>query len=52
MDIQRFVAAILDPASYETLYPGCGLMHADTNADGLINMSDYLPFVQLLLSTP
>ena len=44
-DIQIFVAALLVPGQFIS----CDIQRADINGDGLINMNDCQPFVQLLL---
>lgn len=48
-DIEPFTLALLDPPTWLTLYPDCGLAHWDPNADGLLNDFDIDPFVHVLL---
>lgn len=52
LDIQRFVNAVLDPVAYALDNPGCSVLHADVNADGIVNQADCNPFMQLLLGAP
>jgi outer membrane protein assembly factor BamB len=47
-DIDPFVLALTDPASYAGMYPACDEMYADINADGVVNAFDIDPFVALL----
>ncbi|TWT45123.1 hypothetical protein RAS1_15450 [Phycisphaerae bacterium RAS1] len=49
LDINAFVAAIIDPAQYALLYPCCPLANADINGDGHVDVIDINPFVALLL---
>lgn len=48
-DIEPFIAALLSPANYATLYPDCDLMLADINQSGLVDAFDVEPFINLLL---
>jgi hypothetical protein len=50
-DIQGFVLALTDPATYSSTAPGwdCTLLNADVNLDGARNGQDIAPFVQLLI---
>jgi hypothetical protein len=47
-DVEPFIAALLDPASYALAYPDCDLMLADANGDRVLNAFDIEPFVALL----
>jgi hypothetical protein len=47
-DINPFVLALSDPASYANEVPGCPLANADANGDGSVNFDDISPFVDLL----
>lgn len=49
MDIDSFVLALLDPAAYSTVFPGCDVTRADLNHDGSLNGGDLQAFVALLL---
>ncbi|MGH8248510.1 MAG: hypothetical protein ACREUU_18995, partial [Gammaproteobacteria bacterium] len=50
-DIDAFVLALLDPATYEQQYPGLPWrIYADLNADGAVNNFDIDPFVECLLN--
>jgi len=48
-DINPFVMALTDPASYADAYPDCDCMNGDANGDGVVNFDDINPFVDLLL---
>jgi hypothetical protein len=48
-DISAFVLALLDPAGYAALFPGCDVCHSDLNADSFVDLSDINAFVQALL---
>jgi hypothetical protein len=47
-DIDPFVLALTDPASYTAKYPQCTLVNADCNGDGKVDAFDIDPFVALL----
>ncbi|MGE0478890.1 MAG: immunoglobulin domain-containing protein [Phycisphaerae bacterium] len=47
-DIDAFLVALLDPAGYATLYPGCDRNLADVNIDGAVDNFDIDPFVALV----
>ncbi|MEW6252615.1 MAG: plastocyanin/azurin family copper-binding protein, partial [Planctomycetota bacterium] len=47
-DINPFVLALTDPATYQTLYPNCPFENRDINGDGVCNFDDINPFVALL----
>ena len=47
-DINPFVLALLDPATFAATYPGCPLRNGDTNGDGLVDTGDINGFVALL----
>ena len=47
-DIDPFVLALTDPATYSQLYSNCDYMLADCNGDGSVNAFDIDPFVLLL----
>ena len=44
-DIDPFVLALTNPASYQAAYPACQIMNADINGDGVVNSFDIDPFV-------
>ncbi|MGD8451858.1 MAG: hypothetical protein PVJ57_08570 [Phycisphaerae bacterium] len=48
-DISPFLAALLDPTTYQEDYPLCDPMNADCNDDGEVNNFDIKPFIDLLL---
>jgi parallel beta-helix repeat protein len=47
-DIDLFVLALSDPASYAAQFPSCHVLNADCNRDGVVNFDDINPFVVLL----
>ena len=47
-DINPFVLALTDPASYESYFPECSRYNGDLNFDGLFDFADINPFVALL----
>jgi hypothetical protein len=47
-DINAFVLALVNPASYMLSYPECNILTGDTNGDGNVNFGDINPFVALL----
>ena len=48
-DVEAFLTALLDPASYALFYPNCGIGVADANGDGSVDGLDTQSFVALLL---
>lgn len=42
-------AALVNPGACESRYSDCGIISADTNADGSIDLVDVEPFIDLLL---
>ncbi len=48
-DIQAFVVALLNPAGFPTIYPGCNIQNADVNQDTVINIADAPALVTRLL---
>ena len=48
-DIDAFVLALVDPAAYETEYPGCDRSLGDTNGDGVVDTADIDGFVSLVV---
>lgn len=48
-DVQPFVLALVDTASFQSTYPGCPLLQADVNEDSSIDTSDVFSFVSCLL---
>ncbi len=48
-DIDAFVLALLDPAGYAVVHPGCDIERADANDDHVIDNADIDAFVRLLL---
>ncbi|TWT85640.1 hypothetical protein Pla123a_04470 [Posidoniimonas polymericola] len=51
LDIDPFVLALTDPASYDATYPGIRLERADINTDEVVNTLDIDPFVTILTGT-
>lgn len=47
-DINPFVLALAGQSGYETQYPTCNWLNADTSGDGAVSYADINPFVQLL----
>ena len=47
-DIDAFVAALVKPDQFDTLYPDSDMMSADVNQDGVVNFADINPFIELL----
>jgi len=47
-DINPFVLALSNPASYEQRYPNCRMLNGDINGDGRLDFGDINPFVALL----
>ncbi|MEW6199966.1 MAG: M14 family zinc carboxypeptidase [Planctomycetota bacterium] len=47
-DINPFVLALTNPASYAATFPNCNIMNGDVNKDGLVDFGDINPFVRLL----
>ena len=41
--------ALLDPAAYAAMFPGCDLCHSDLNADDQVTIADKQPFATALL---
>jgi hypothetical protein len=50
-DINPFVLALTDPATWQSTYP-CSILNGDINQDGLVNFGDINPFVALLSGPP
>lgn len=48
-DVPAFVQALLDPAGYAAMYPGCDIVNADAQPDGLANGDDMQGFIDLLI---
>jgi len=49
-DVDPFVRALIDPAGYQTDYPGCSAGHADLNRDGAVNGLDAAQMVAEVLA--
>jgi hypothetical protein len=49
-DIDPFVTALVDPAGYAAVFPGCDRRQGDVNDDGMVDFFDIDAFVELLLS--
>ena len=47
-DIEPFLLALFDPATYAIQFPDCDINNADINGDGIINAFDIEPFLELL----
>jgi hypothetical protein len=50
VDLQPFIAALLDPSAYQSTHPSCNYASADCNHDGLVDRRDILTFVDQLLA--
>jgi hypothetical protein len=50
--VPAFVTALIDPAGYAVIYPGCDLMRADLTNDGLADGRDIALFVTAMLAGP
>lgn len=48
-DIALMVVAMTNPAAFPIQCPGCDILRADANCDGLLNGMDVEPFVWLLI---
>ncbi len=48
-DIDPFVLALVDPARYAELFPGCPIEAADCNSDGRVSVGDIGCFVDLVI---
>jgi hypothetical protein len=48
-DIEPFILALVDPASYAVRYPDCSRELADLNRDGVIDVFDIEPFAEALV---
>lgn len=48
-DIQPFVLALINPASYCVVFPNCNRIIADFNGDGIVNGADIAGFLDCLL---
>jgi hypothetical protein len=48
LDIVLFVTAIVDPAGYAMLQPGCSIANGDLNSDGAVDAFDIEPFMRLI----
>jgi len=47
-DINPFVLALSNPASYAQAFPNCNVQNGDINGDGVVNFTDINAFVALL----
>ncbi len=47
-DINPFVLALADPASYAAAYPDCDILAGDASGNGAVGFEDINPFVTLL----
>ncbi len=50
-DINPFILALIDPATWQVVYPGCPLSNGDINGDGRVGFGDINPFIALLTGT-
>jgi hypothetical protein len=48
-DIEPFILALTDLASYQVAYPNCDILTADCNANGVVNAFDIDPLIALLV---
>ena len=47
-DIEPFILALFEPATYEVLFPDCDITLGDLNRDGEVNAFDIEPFLDVL----
>jgi hypothetical protein len=47
-DINPFVVALSNPATYGAAYPSCTFLNGDCNGDGFVDFDDINPFVVIL----
>ena len=47
-DCSPFILAMTDPTGYAAAYPACNIMHADMNANTIIDCNDWTLFQQAL----
>jgi hypothetical protein len=47
-DINPFILALSDPATYQAAYPNCNVLNGDCNGDGIIDFDDINPFIAIL----
>lgn len=47
-DIDPFILALSDPATYAATYPDCDILHGDSNGDGSVNGFDITGFIESL----
>jgi hypothetical protein len=47
-DVEPFVTALSNRATYEVAFPNCHWMYADINEDGSVDLNDVNPLVQVL----
>lgn len=50
-DVDPFVLALSDPASWQATFPGCPAGNGDCNADGMVDFDDINPFLTILSSS-
>lgn len=48
-DIAAFVLAMFEAAQFESMYPGCDRLNADTNGDTVVDLADIGEMVNLIL---
>lgn len=48
-DIDAFIVALIDPASYPPRFPTCDISSADIDGSGRVDAFDIEPFVQILI---
>ncbi|MGE0482203.1 MAG: hypothetical protein AB7Q17_17230 [Phycisphaerae bacterium] len=48
-DIDPFVLALIDPAGYAAVFPGCNINNGDANGDGRVDNFDIDAFVAILI---
>ncbi|MBX3395229.1 MAG: hypothetical protein KF841_07660 [Phycisphaerae bacterium] len=49
LDVEAFLDAVTDPASFGTTYEGCAISEGDFNADGVVNLADLPSFAWALV---
>ena len=49
-DIEPFIIALFEPATYDLLFPDCDITLGDLNGDGDINALDIEPFLEVLFA--
>lgn len=48
-DIEAFATAVVDAEAYSAAHPGCFVVNADVNGDGMLDANDVAAFVEVVL---